>query len=146
MKVSTPRVADSWGGHAESELGTDSKATSIWNALNQLRIPASLPSGAVLAISVEDPRVSFPPLSVNKTMRARNQGKPSPAQIAQQARTSLLSSLSLIFAFYLLRGCVAGVFGGPILDADFFLYVGASLDADLGERVALGSRRVVVVG
>jgi hypothetical protein len=105
-------VADSWGGHAESELGTDSKATSIWNALNQLRTPASLPSGAVLAISVEDPRVSFPPLSVNKTMRARNQGKPSPAQIAQQARTSLsLLSLSSLFYFcFLFAAWLRGVF------------------------------------
>ncbi len=74
------------GGHADSEVGAESKAANIWNALNQLRTPASLPSGAVLAISAEDPRVSFPPLSVNKTMRARDQGKPSPAQIAQQAR------------------------------------------------------------
>lgn len=48
-------------------------SAAIWRALGQLRTPASLPSGAVLAITVDDPRYTFPPQSINKVMRARDQ-------------------------------------------------------------------------
>jgi hypothetical protein len=74
---------------SESDMDTENRTADIWSALNQLRTPASLPSGAVLAVSVEDPRVSFPPSSVNKAMRARDQARPSTAQVAQQVRWRL---------------------------------------------------------
>jgi len=41
----------------------------LWNTLKRHRTPASLPSGAVLSITVEDPRLSFPPCPISKLLR-----------------------------------------------------------------------------
>lgn len=67
---------------AESQSGNGS--AEVWEALKDLRTPASLPSGTILAITVDDPRLAFPPQSINKLMRAQNQISTfSPSEITQ---------------------------------------------------------------
>ncbi|KAI9094118.1 ribonucleases P/MRP protein subunit POP1-domain-containing protein [Phlyctochytrium arcticum] len=47
--------------HTLNVAPEDSLARTMWGMLRKLRSPASLPPGAVLALSVYDPRLNFPP-------------------------------------------------------------------------------------
>ncbi|KAI1433274.1 ribonucleases P/MRP protein subunit POP1-domain-containing protein [Xylaria sp. CBS 124048] len=66
-----------------SESGSKGAHASKFASLSGLKDPASLPLGALLAFSIRDPRLSYPPQTIQ-----------TPAATSQQVQTKLLESIS----------------------------------------------------